>query len=482
MPRSLVCFDISTNHGTDTVASCVWFENGRPRRAEYRKFRIKTVEGTDDFASMREVVGRYFRRRIEEGKSLPDLVVVDGGRGQLSAAQQALAEVPVEPAAGQPGQEGRGDLHPEPARVAAAAATFAGTATAAAGARRGAPLRDHVQSHASHGADGDIATARAARHRAEAAARAALGVWVARRRPRRVGRKPSPPSPGFRSRRPTDCWTRCASRQPDTNRRRHPRRHLTTLPSPNRDNLDPEVFSPAATRSRRTPVSACAPRAASRSSCTSRPPPPSRGQILARWDLWRYAPALPLLDDETPVCLGEGVTPLAGIARAGAPGRRAPTLGEGRRREPDGLVQGARTRRCGHPREGAWRARHWSSRRQETPAPRWPRTASRRVSRSASTRLPRPRARSSTPIRAMGVELVTIDGHIGDAGKRSVGVREGERLLQRRDATRAVPRRGEQDARPSNSPNNSTGSCLTRWCTRPVVARESSGCGRRSAK
>jgi excinuclease ABC subunit C len=96
VPRSLVCFDISTNHGTDTVASCVWFENGRPRRAEYRKFRIKTVEGSDDFASMREVVGRYFRRRIEEKKSLPDLVVVDGGRGQLSAAQQALADVPVE--------------------------------------------------------------------------------------------------------------------------------------------------------------------------------------------------------------------------------------------------------------------------------------------------------------------------------------------------------------------------------------------------
>lgn len=94
VPRSLVCFDISTNHGTDTVASCVWFENGRPRRAEYRKFRIKTVEGTDDFASMREVIGRYFRRRMEEGKSLPDLVVVDGGRGQLSSAQQAMSEVP----------------------------------------------------------------------------------------------------------------------------------------------------------------------------------------------------------------------------------------------------------------------------------------------------------------------------------------------------------------------------------------------------
>jgi excinuclease ABC subunit C len=96
VPRSMVCFDISTNHGTDTVASCVWFENGRPRRSEYRKFRIKTVEGTDDFASMREVIGRYFRRRLEEEKPLPDLVVVDGGRGQLSAAQQALAEIPLD--------------------------------------------------------------------------------------------------------------------------------------------------------------------------------------------------------------------------------------------------------------------------------------------------------------------------------------------------------------------------------------------------
>lgn len=90
LPRSLVCFDISTTQGTDTVGSCVWFENGRPRRAEYRKFKVKTVEGTDDFASMREVVGRYFARRLEEAKPLPDLVVVDGGKGQLHAAHDAL--------------------------------------------------------------------------------------------------------------------------------------------------------------------------------------------------------------------------------------------------------------------------------------------------------------------------------------------------------------------------------------------------------
>ncbi len=90
VPRAIVCFDISHAQGTDTVASCVWFQNGRPFRSEYRKFKVKTVAGVDDFASMREVVGRYFRRRVDEAKRLPDLVVIDGGKGQLSAAKEAL--------------------------------------------------------------------------------------------------------------------------------------------------------------------------------------------------------------------------------------------------------------------------------------------------------------------------------------------------------------------------------------------------------
>jgi len=93
VPRALVCFDISHAQGTDTVASCVWFQNGRPYRAEYRKFKIKTVEGIDDFASMHEIVTRYFTRRTEEGKSLPDLVVIDGGKGQLNAAHAALSAI-----------------------------------------------------------------------------------------------------------------------------------------------------------------------------------------------------------------------------------------------------------------------------------------------------------------------------------------------------------------------------------------------------
>jgi len=91
VPRALVCFDISHAQGTDTVASCVWFQNGRPYRSEYRKFKVKNVEGIDDFASMHEVVTRYFTRRTEEEKPLPDLVLIDGGKGQLNAAHAALS-------------------------------------------------------------------------------------------------------------------------------------------------------------------------------------------------------------------------------------------------------------------------------------------------------------------------------------------------------------------------------------------------------
>ena len=90
VPRAFVCFDISHAQGTDTVASMVWFQNGRPYRNEYRKFKVQTVQGIDDFASMHEVVHRYFARRVAEDKPLPDLVVIDGGKGQLNAAADAL--------------------------------------------------------------------------------------------------------------------------------------------------------------------------------------------------------------------------------------------------------------------------------------------------------------------------------------------------------------------------------------------------------
>jgi excinuclease ABC subunit C len=96
LPRRLVCADISTAQGRDTVGSIVWFENGRPQRSEYRTFKIRTVEGQDDFAALGEMIGRYLKRRIAEQQPLPDLVLVDGGRGQLNAALAAAREAGAE--------------------------------------------------------------------------------------------------------------------------------------------------------------------------------------------------------------------------------------------------------------------------------------------------------------------------------------------------------------------------------------------------
>jgi len=93
-PHRIECFDISNIQGSDIVASMVVFEEGLAKKSDYRKFRIKTVSGApDDFASMREVVGRRYKRLLEEGKDLPDLVLIDGGPGQLSSAVAALEEL-----------------------------------------------------------------------------------------------------------------------------------------------------------------------------------------------------------------------------------------------------------------------------------------------------------------------------------------------------------------------------------------------------
>jgi excinuclease ABC subunit C len=95
VPRSIIGFDISNIQGSDPVGAAVWFENGEPFKNEYRHFKIESVEGVDDYAAMQEVVGRYFTRRVEEDRKLPDLVLVDGGKGQLSAAAQALERAGV---------------------------------------------------------------------------------------------------------------------------------------------------------------------------------------------------------------------------------------------------------------------------------------------------------------------------------------------------------------------------------------------------
>lgn len=93
LPRSFLCVDISTSsQGRDTVGSLVWFEAGRPKKSEYRRFKISSDGQEDDYAAIEEVVRRYFTRRIAEERQLPDLVVIDGGKGQLSAAKKALDE------------------------------------------------------------------------------------------------------------------------------------------------------------------------------------------------------------------------------------------------------------------------------------------------------------------------------------------------------------------------------------------------------
>ncbi len=91
VPRSLACVDISHNQGRDMVGSLVWFEAGRPRTAEYRRFRIKGLAQQDDFAAIHEVITRYLTRRRNENLPLPDLLVIDGGRGQLNAAREAAS-------------------------------------------------------------------------------------------------------------------------------------------------------------------------------------------------------------------------------------------------------------------------------------------------------------------------------------------------------------------------------------------------------
>ncbi len=96
VPRSLVCIDISTNQGRDTVGSLVWFEAGRPKKSEYRRFKIKGQGQQDDCAAVHEVVTRYLSRRTADERPLPDLLVIDGGKGQLGAASQAVRELDME--------------------------------------------------------------------------------------------------------------------------------------------------------------------------------------------------------------------------------------------------------------------------------------------------------------------------------------------------------------------------------------------------
>ena len=93
LPLHMECFDNSNFQGTNAVSACVVFKNGKPAKKDYRHFNVKTVNGPDDFATMREIVFRRYKRMLEEEQSLPQLIIIDGGKGQLSAALDALEEL-----------------------------------------------------------------------------------------------------------------------------------------------------------------------------------------------------------------------------------------------------------------------------------------------------------------------------------------------------------------------------------------------------
>ena len=95
LPRHMECFDNSNIQGTNPVAACVVFKNGKPAKSEYRKFHVKTVVGADDYRTMREIIYRRYRRMLDEGQSLPDLIIIDGGKGQLHAACDTLKELGI---------------------------------------------------------------------------------------------------------------------------------------------------------------------------------------------------------------------------------------------------------------------------------------------------------------------------------------------------------------------------------------------------
>jgi excinuclease ABC subunit C len=94
-PRTIEAFDISHLGGTNTVASMVYFKDGKPVKKKYRKYKIKSIKGIDDFAAIREVVIRRYKRLLKEKSPLPDLILVDGGKGQLSMAVSALRELGI---------------------------------------------------------------------------------------------------------------------------------------------------------------------------------------------------------------------------------------------------------------------------------------------------------------------------------------------------------------------------------------------------
>ncbi len=200
IPLRIECFDISTLMGTNTVASMVVFEGGAPKKSDYRRFKIASSSNgdgesvPDDFAAMEEVLGRRMARWEQQREvsphdkaydpsfaALPNLIVIDGGKGQLSAGLRALAGVPrARRGRRLAGQADRGGVHPGPPRPASARPRHARAAAAPAGPRRGSPVRDHPPPDQARQGDDRLDPRRAPGRRAGAQARAAHALRLAR--------------------------------------------------------------------------------------------------------------------------------------------------------------------------------------------------------------------------------------------------------------------------------------------------------------
>ena len=198
-PLRIECYDISNFQGSESVGSMVVFEDGKPRTGEYRRFRIKTVEGPNDFASHQEVLRRRFRlasgrarRAVEEARrwAMPDLVIIDGGKGQVSAAKEVLDELGLHdlPLAGLAKE--REELFlpgPRPTRSCCRRRRRRSTSSSACATRR-IGSRSPTTATCGRKRDRPLGVRRPARRRAEAQARAAQGLRLDQAGPRRAGR------------------------------------------------------------------------------------------------------------------------------------------------------------------------------------------------------------------------------------------------------------------------------------------------------
>ena len=196
-PMRIECYDISTFQGAQSVGSMVVFEEGRPRTGEYRRFRVKTVQGPNDFASHQEVLTRRFRRAKagDEGSAeelrwkLPDLVIIDGGKGQVARGQGRLRRArAARPAACRSGQGARGAVPAGRQRSDPPAGDLGCPVPRPAPPRRGPPVRDHLSPRPAGEGDGALGVRRPARRRAEAQAGAAPRLRLGQAGPGGSGR------------------------------------------------------------------------------------------------------------------------------------------------------------------------------------------------------------------------------------------------------------------------------------------------------